>query len=59
VAAPRLVQSLAAAGFEVAGGYGQWKQETFRIGHMGEVQASDLEALLAALDRLLPTLGGG
>jgi aspartate aminotransferase-like enzyme len=48
-----LVRRLAAAGFTVAGGYGAWKEETFRIGHMGEVQAADLEELLAAVDALL------
>ncbi len=51
--APRLVRGLAERGFTIAGGYGQWKPTTFRIGHMGEVQESDLEALLAALDEIL------
>jgi len=57
VAAPDVVRSLADRGFSVAGGYGRWKGETFRIGHMGEVRTSDLEPLLAALDEVLDELG--
>lgn len=48
-----LVAALADGGFTVGGGYGAWKERTFRIGHMGEVQAPDLEALLDAVDALL------
>ncbi len=53
VDAPGLVAGLAGLGFTVGGGYGPWKPETFRIGHMGEVRAADLEALLAAIDSLI------
>ena len=53
VVAPDLVAGLAGRGFTVGGGYGPWKPETFRIGHMGEVRAADLEALLAEIDTLL------
>ena len=52
-AAPDLVRDLAGMGFTVGGGYGPWKPETFRIGHMGEVRAADLGALLDAIDSLL------
>ncbi len=45
VAAPELVAGLAARGVTVGGGYGKWKPETFRIGHMGEVRVDDLDAL--------------
>lgn len=51
--APDVVRRLADRGFTVAGGYGAWKPDTFRIGHMGEVQPVDLEALFAALDEAL------
>jgi aspartate aminotransferase-like enzyme len=44
---PTLVQDLAARGVTVGGGYGKWKPETFRIGHMGEVGVADLDALFA------------
>ncbi len=48
-----LVRGLADRGYTIGGGYGDWKPSTFRIGHMGEVRESDLEALLAELDVLL------
>lgn len=48
-----LVKALAARGFTVSSGYGDWKPTTFRIGHMGEVQLADLEGLLTALDEVL------
>ena len=48
-----IVKGLAAAGWTIGGGYGDWKPTTFRIGHMGQVQESDLAALLAATDRVL------
>ncbi len=50
LAAPELVGRLARAGFTLGSGYGAWKAETFRIGHMGEVRESDLEALLEAIE---------
>ncbi len=49
LSAPEIVQRLGERGFVVGGGYGDWKASTFRIGHMGEVRESDLEALLAAI----------
>jgi aspartate aminotransferase-like enzyme len=48
--APALVGALKDRGFTLGGGYGKWKPTTFRLGHMGEVQLSDLERLLAAID---------
>jgi len=53
VAAPELVKKLAARGFTVGGGYGDWKPTTYRIGHMGEVRLADLEALLATIDEVV------
>ena len=50
--APGLVSQLAERGFVVGSGYGKWKPETFRIGHMGEVRSADLEKLLALIDEL-------
>lgn len=37
-------------GMVIADGYGRIKKETFRIGHMGEIQVPDLDRLLAAID---------
>lgn len=53
--APELVRRAGEAGFTVAGGYGDWKPTTFRIGHLGEVRVSDLEPLFATLDDILET----
>jgi aspartate aminotransferase-like enzyme len=36
-------------GYTLGGGYGQWKDTTFRIGHMGDMSIADLEAMLDAL----------
>jgi aspartate aminotransferase-like enzyme len=52
-----LVKRLAARGYTLGGGYGDWKPTTFRIGHMGEVRESDLEDLLAELDAALAAEG--
>jgi aspartate aminotransferase-like enzyme len=48
-----LVQELAQRGYTIGSGYGDWKPTTFRIGHMGEVQESDLDALLVEIDQIL------
>lgn len=53
-----IVKKLAERGWTIGGGYGDWKPSTFRIGHMGEVQLSDLEALLAQIDDILNGLRG-
>jgi len=57
VEAPALVQGLAARGVTVGGGYGKWKPETFRIGHMGEVGVADLEALFGDIEAVVEELG--
>ncbi len=51
--APQLVEQVAARGFVVAGGYGAWKSDTFRIGHMGEVRSCDLTRLCGAIEQIL------
>jgi aspartate aminotransferase-like enzyme len=48
-----VVKGLAERGYTIGGGYGDWKPTTFRIGHMGEVRESDLDALLAEIDQIL------
>ena len=37
----------------IANGYGLWKDKTFRIAHMGEIQMTDVEALLAAFEEFM------
>ena len=36
-------------GFTLGGGYGAWKDKTFRIGHMGDIPLDSLERMLDAL----------
>ncbi len=43
--------------FVVASGYGQWKDETVRIGHMGDHRLEDLERLLEAMNTILEEKG--
>lgn len=49
LAAPDLVDKLSRQGFLVGSGYGRLKEASFRIGHMGEVEGSDLEGLFDAI----------
>jgi predicted phosphoserine aminotransferase len=51
-----IVKGLAARGYTIGGGYGDWKPTTFRIGHMGEVRESDLDGLFAVTDEILAGL---
>ena len=39
-------------GYTLGGGYGVWKDTTFRIGHMGDIPVADLEAMLDVLDQV-------
>ena len=40
-------------GMRIANGYGQLKNKTFRIAHMGETQPADIDLLLKAFDTFL------
>ncbi|MEO8277192.1 MAG: alanine--glyoxylate aminotransferase family protein [Thermoanaerobaculia bacterium] len=51
VDARTLVAGLKRRGYTLGGGYGKFKETTFRIGHMGEVQTTDLAALLVAIEQ--------
>ncbi|MCX8208643.1 MAG: alanine--glyoxylate aminotransferase family protein [Sulfolobales archaeon] len=53
----KLYSEMRARGIEIAGGLGELRGKIFRIGHMGEVAASDVIATLAALERSLAKLG--
>ena len=50
---PRFLAGLAERGHEVGNGYGKLKNETFRIGHMGDHLESDLGELFEAADAAL------
>lgn len=46
---PEVAAAVKARGYQVATGYGRMKEETFRIGHMGEHTMEGLEGLLDVL----------
>jgi predicted phosphoserine aminotransferase len=50
---PSLVAALKARGFQIATGYGRMKDDTFRIGHMGDHSPAALEELLDVLAGVL------
>ncbi|MCI0396938.1 MAG: alanine--glyoxylate aminotransferase family protein [Chloroflexi bacterium] len=50
-----LNQYLRSQGMIISNGYGQLKGKNFRIAHMGDLQFSDMEELLAAIDEYLTT----
>ena len=49
----RIAAELKAKGFVIATGYGKLKDETFRIGHMGDHTVEELDELLDALREIL------
>jgi len=52
----RLRAALSARGFVISNGYAKLKQETFRIGHMGDLREEELEELLDTVDEVLTQL---
>lgn len=53
---PALNKFLQANGMRIANGYGDLKDKTYRIAHMGEIQMADVEKLLGLMDEYLKTL---
>ena len=49
---PRVAAELKTRGFQIATGYGRLKDESFRIGHMGDHTLDTLEDLLGALEEI-------
>jgi predicted phosphoserine aminotransferase len=47
---PRVYAAAKAKGFEIATGYGVLREQTFRIGHMGDHTLEELEVLLDVLE---------
>lgn len=39
-------------GYTLGGGYGDWKERTFRIGHMGDIPVKSLEKMLDVLEEV-------
>src|SRR5690606_23087313 len=50
---PQIAAAVKKYGFQIATGYGRMKDETFRIGHMGDHTPDRLEKLLDALRKVL------
>jgi predicted phosphoserine aminotransferase len=50
---PQLTAAVKQRGFQIATGYGKMKDESFRIGHMGDHTVDDLEALLDVIGDVL------
>ena len=54
-----LTAAVAARGFTIGGGYGEVRETTFRIGHMGDHTVDELAACLATVEEALGELLGG
>lgn len=52
---PTLVAGMKARGFVIGGGYGKLKQDTIRIGHMGDHSLAELNTLLDELEDVMLT----
>jgi aspartate aminotransferase-like enzyme len=51
-----LNDELGKMGMQLSNGYGDLKEKTFRIAHMGELTLDDVKELIAAIEKILPTL---
>ncbi|MDX1583249.1 MAG: alanine--glyoxylate aminotransferase family protein [Thermoanaerobaculia bacterium] len=47
-----IIASMRDNGFVIGNGYGEWKDRTFRIGHMGDVSVADLRSMLDTLEKI-------
>jgi len=47
------IQKLKGRGYQISNGYGNLKEATFRIGHMGEHTLEGIEGLLKTMDEVL------
>jgi aspartate aminotransferase-like enzyme len=50
---PEVNTAMKARGWTIATGYGDWKETSIRIGHMGDHTVAELDALLAELEAVL------
>ena len=53
ISVAELNQKLGERGMAISNGYGKLKEQTFRIGHMGDIGMGDLEQLLSAIGEIL------
>jgi aspartate aminotransferase-like enzyme len=56
IAFDMIQNSLRGKGYEISGGYGKIKDETYRIGHMGDLNVADIRELLAVMDQAMEEL---
>jgi aspartate aminotransferase-like enzyme len=54
----RIYDAMRVKGFELAKGYGDVRETTFRIGNMGCIALSDIDSMLDALNACLMELAG-
>ena len=52
-----LLNKLSDKGYVIGSGYGKLKGETFRIGHMGDLNLNDIEMLLQTIDETIKEMG--
>lgn len=50
-----ITKAMKGRGYILGGGYGQWKDEGFRIGHMGDITLESLAAMLDVLEEVVRT----
>ena len=50
---PSVVSAMKERGFTIGGGYGKLREQTFRVGHMGDHTVAELDAVLDALGEVL------
>ena len=51
-----LNDALGKIGMQISNGYGDLKEKTFRIAHMGELTLADVREVTSAIEKILPTL---
>ncbi len=51
-----LNDALGKQGMQISNGYGDLKEKTFRIAHMGELTLADVKEVTGAIETILPTL---
>ena len=56
ISVKNLNEELGKLGMQISNGYGDLKEKTFRIAHMGELTMADVKEVTAAITNILPTL---
>ncbi len=57
ISVKELIEELVKRGLRISNGYGELKEKTFRIAHMGELTPADIKGLLAEIDEILSSKG--